>query len=233
MKMELAGRTIAITGAFGNLGAQIVLAAESAGARVAAIDVAPASAIARGAQVHSYGGVDLGDPKSALDVFDRIARELGALDGLVNVAGGFRWERITDGSIDAWDAMYRINVRTAVIACQAALPHLLARGPGGRIVNVGALGAVKAAAGMGAYAASKAGVARLTESLAEELKDRGITVNAILPSIIDTPANRRDMPDADSGRWVQPREIADMILFLLSPRAQAVTGALLPVPGRV
>ena len=116
---------------------------------------------------------------------------------------------------------------------RAALPHLIKRG-GGRIVNIGAgAAATKAGAGMGAYTASKAGVAKLTESLAEEVKDRGVTVNALLPSIIDTPANRADMPNADFSRWVAPRAIADVILFLLSDQASAVTGALIPVSGRV
>jgi NAD(P)-dependent dehydrogenase (short-subunit alcohol dehydrogenase family) len=100
-------------------------------------------------------------------------------------------------------------------------------------VNIGANAAIRAAAGMGAYAASKAAVARLTESLAEELKDKGITVNAVLPSIIDTPQNRTDMPDADFTRWVSPAQLAEVILFLLSDASAAVTGALLPVTGRV
>ncbi|HSN01132.1 MAG TPA: SDR family oxidoreductase, partial [Rudaea sp.] len=101
------------------------------------------------------------------------------------------------------------------------------------IVNISAAGSVKAGAGMGAYAASKSGVARLTEALSEELKDRGITVNAVLPSTIDTAANRADMPKADFSRWVSPAQLADVIVFLLSDRASAVTGALLPVMGRV
>jgi NAD(P)-dependent dehydrogenase (short-subunit alcohol dehydrogenase family) len=113
-----------------------------------------------------------------------------------------------------------------------ALPYLLQAGAG-RIVNVGAMGAVKAAAGMGAYAASKAGVAKLTEALADELKDRGITVNAILPSTLDTPKNRLDMPRADFTRWVTPAEAAEVIAFLVSDAARAVTGALIPVVGRV
>jgi NAD(P)-dependent dehydrogenase (short-subunit alcohol dehydrogenase family) len=121
---------------------------------------------------------------------------------------------------------------TAVAASRAALPHLLARGAG-RIVNIGANAATRAAAGMGPYAASKAAVARFTESLAEEMKDRGITVNAVLPSIIDTPQNRADMPDADFSRWVAPEAIAEVILFLVSDAAAAVTGALIPVTGRV
>jgi len=123
-----------------------------------------------------------------------------------------------------------MNVLTAAAASKAALPHLASGG--GAIVNVGANGAVKAAAGMGPYAASKAGVHRLTESLAEEWKGK-VRVNAILPSILDTPANRADMPKADPSDWVSPAEAAAVILFLASDAASAVTGALLPVTGRV
>jgi len=122
-------------------------------------------------------------------------------------------------------------VKTAANASRAAL-KLLRASPAGRIVNIGAAGAVKAAAGMGAYAAAKAGVHRLTESLAEELKADGVTVNAVLPSIIDTPANRADMPDADFSAWVAPADLAEVILFLASPAARALTGALIPVTGR-
>ncbi|HET6545127.1 MAG TPA: SDR family oxidoreductase, partial [Rhodanobacteraceae bacterium] len=136
------------------------------------------------------------------------------------------------GNLDTWDLLYRVNLRTAAAASKAALTHLRAGG-GGRIVNIGAGAADKAGAGMGAYAASKAGVARLTEALAEELKDDHVTVNAVLPSIIDTPPNRADMPNADFARWVKPEQLADLILFLLSDRAQAITGALIPVRGRV
>jgi len=150
----------------------------------------------------------------------------------VNLAGTFRWETLEQGKPETWDFLYRVNVRTAVAACKAALPHFRTRG-GGRIVNVGAGAAAKAGAGMGPYAASKAGVARLTESLADELKDQGVNVNAVLPSIIDTAANRADMSKADFSRWVAPDALADVIVFLLSPAARAVTGALLNVSGRV
>jgi NAD(P)-dependent dehydrogenase (short-subunit alcohol dehydrogenase family) len=127
--------------------------------------------------------------------------------------------------------MYALNVTTALNASRAAIPHLVASGVG-RIINVGALGALQAGSGMGPYAASKAGVHRLTEALAAEYKGR-ITVNAVLPSIIDTAANRTSMPKADFTKWVAPRELADVILFLASDAASAVTGALLPVSGRV
>lgn len=229
--MELQGKRIAVTGAFGALGQAMVHAALEAGARVAAIDHAPvAPASIDGA--HAIGSVDLADAVAARDAIDAAVQALGGLDGLVNIAGTFRWETLADGSVDTWDLLYRINLRTALAASKAALAHLRANGSG-RIVNIGAGAAAKAGAGMGAYAASKAGVARLTEALAEELKDDGITVNAVLPSIIDTAANRADMPKADFSRWVQPAQLAQVIVFLLSDRASAVTGALLPVSGRV
>jgi NAD(P)-dependent dehydrogenase (short-subunit alcohol dehydrogenase family) len=231
--MNLQGRRIAVTGAAGSLGAAVVNAALAAGASVAAIDHAPVPASsADSANLHVFGGVDLSSADAAAKVFESIASALGGLDALVNVAGTFRWEKLEHGNLATWDLLFNVNLRTAVASCMAALP-LLVRASNGRIVNIGAAGAVKAAAGMGAYAASKAGIFKLTEALAEELKDRNITVNAILPTTIDTPANRKDMPDADFSRWVKPEQIADIILFLLSDRAQAITGALIPVAGRV
>ena len=108
-----------------------------------------------------------------------------------------------------------------------------ARRPDFFFVNVGANAALKSAAGMGAYAASKSGVHRLTESLAEELKSTSITVNAVLPSILDTDQNRADMPDADPAKWVAPADLARVMLFLASPDSRAITGALIPVTGKV
>jgi NAD(P)-dependent dehydrogenase (short-subunit alcohol dehydrogenase family) len=231
--MRLKNKRIAITGAFGSLGAAAVDAALHEGASVIAIDRVDIdkSPHFKGS-VKLLGNCDLTDAADARRAFDEAAEAFGGLDGLLNIAGGFRWEALADGSIDTWEAMFSINLRTAVLACQAALPHLAAQ-PGAAIVNVGANGAVKADAGMGAYAASKSGVARLTEALAEEMKDKGIRVNGVLPSIIDTPPNRADMPDADYSRWVTPRELASVMVFLLSDEASAVTGALLPVVGRV
>jgi NAD(P)-dependent dehydrogenase (short-subunit alcohol dehydrogenase family) len=233
ISLDLNGKVIAVTGGFGSLGASVGRAAMAAGARVALLDRADASkAPAELSAALALGGVDLGSASAASTAIARVVERFGRLDALVNVAGGFRWEKIEGGSIDTWDLLYQMNLRTAVSASQAALPHLLAGGDG-RIVNIGAGAAAKAGAGMGAYAASKAGVARLTEALAEELKDRGVTVNAVLPSIIDTAPNRADMPNADFSRWVKPEQIADLIVFLLSDRARAITGALIPISGRV
>jgi len=230
--MDLSGKLVAITGAFGALGASVVQVAQAAGARVAAIDMSDAARAPALAGAERIGGVDLSDPKAATDALERAAAALGGLDALVNVAGGFRWETLAAGNLDTWDLLYRMNLRTAAAACQAVLPHFARRG-GGRIVNIGAAASAKAGAGMGAYAASKAGVSRLTEALAEELKDQNVAVNAVLPSIIDTARNREDMPKADYSRWVTPEALADVIVFLLSDKARAITGALVPVTGRV
>jgi NAD(P)-dependent dehydrogenase (short-subunit alcohol dehydrogenase family) len=231
--MTLQGKVVAVTGGFGQLGVAVAQAALAAGAQVAALDRAPSPANATVlAGALALGGLDLADAEAATRALSQVADRFGGLDGLVNVAGTFRWETLEQGSLDTWDLLYRVNLRSAVSTSRAALPHLLKRG-GGRIINIGAGAASKAGAGMGAYAASKAGVAKLTEALAEELKDHGVTVNAVLPSTIDTPANRADMPTADFSRWVKPQAIADVIVFLLSDQSAAITGASIPVPGRV
>jgi len=226
--MSLAGKACIVTGGAGALGSVVCKALSGAGAKVLAIDhgVLPA-------EQPGLGNVDLSDAGKAKAAIDKAVAELGGLYALINVAGGFRWEKLSGGSIDTWDFLYTVNVKTAVNACQAALPHLLAA-KAGRIVNIGAAAAAKpAAAGMGAYTASKAGVLKLTEALADEVKDGGVTVNAILPTTIDTPANRKDMPKSDFSKWVKPEEIAALIEYLLSPAASAVTGANIPIAGRV
>jgi NAD(P)-dependent dehydrogenase (short-subunit alcohol dehydrogenase family) len=146
---------------------------------------------------------------------------------VVNLAGGFVWEMIEGGSLDNWDKMYRMNLRTAATSASAALPHLLKSG--GAVVNVGAAAAANPGTGMAPYAASKAGIAALTMSLAEELRTRGVRVNAVLPTIIDTPTNRADMPDADTSAWVKPVSVARVIAFLISPDSGAITGASIPL----
>lgn len=231
---SLEGKIVAITGGFGSLGLATARVLAERGARVALIgrsDKAEALS-APLADACVVTGIDLADARAAQQAIDTIVTQTGGLDALVNVAGAFAWETVADGSVDTWQSMFDVNVKTALNASKAALGPLCARA-GGRIVNIGALAAMKAGTGMGAYAASKAALLRLTEALAEELKDKGVTVNAVLPSIIDTAPNRRDMPDADFSRWVKPEELGAVIAFLLSPDAQCITGALIPVTGRV
>lgn len=228
-------RVVVITGAFGALGRAVAAKAAAEGARVVALDFASTApeglAESLGSAALVRGGVDLAQAESAEAAFAAAVEACGRVDVLINIAGGFAWETVGEGDVATWERLHRMNVMTTLNACRAALPHLTAS-PSGRIVNIGANGAVKAGMGMGAYAASKAGVHRLTEALAEEYKGR-VTVNAVLPSIIDTPANRADMPDADASTWVTTEELASVILFLASEQASAVTGALIPVTGRV
>jgi NAD(P)-dependent dehydrogenase (short-subunit alcohol dehydrogenase family) len=224
------GKVVVVTGASGALGKVVAEVAMARGARVAGIDHAPSQIPATPDRIE-LGGVDLSDPGQAKKAIDAAAAHFGRLDALINIAGGFAFEAIVEGDPKTWQRMYALNVLTALNASQSAIPHLQAS-KAGRIVNIGAMGALQAGAGMGAYAASKAGVHRLTEALAAECKGR-ITVNAVLPSTIDTPANRASMPKADFKKWVTAEELAEVILFLASDAASAVTGALLPVSGRV
>lgn len=228
-------RSVVVTGAFGNLGMAVARTFREQGAAVALLDHTqpPARVSAEFPAPHCVlGAVDLAHVAGAGTAMETVGATLGSIDVLVNIAGGFSWQTLEQGDVEAWDAMFAVNLKTAVVSTKAALPRLL-ESAAGRIINVGAGAAARpAGAGMGAYTASKAGVHKLTESLAEELKDRGITVNAVLPGIIDTPRNRADMPKADFARWVQPEAIASVIAFLASEQAAAVTGALIPVYGR-
>jgi len=225
----MTGRVIAITGGHGALGRAVLEAALAAGLKVAVIDHAMGHPVPEG--VLEVGGVDLTDATQAEAAIAAVIGRFGRLDALLNIAGGFVWQTTYDAE-PAWDRMHALNVTTALNAVRAALPHLKAS-PEGRIVNIGSAAALKPAAGMGAYGAAKAGVHALTQALAEEVKDTTVTVNAVLPSIIDTPANRKDMPDADPAKWVAPTDLAAVILFLASPESRAMTGALVPVTGRV
>jgi NAD(P)-dependent dehydrogenase (short-subunit alcohol dehydrogenase family) len=224
------GKVVIVTGASGALGNVVAGQARSRGARVAGIDHAASQATAEANRIE-LGGVDLTDAAQAKQAVDATFAHFGRLDVLINIAGGFAFEAVAEGDPKTWQRMYALNVLTALNASRAALPHLSAS-PAGRIVNVGAMGALQAGAGMGPYAASKAGVHRLTEALAAEWKGK-ITVNAVLPSTIDTSANRASMPKADFKKWVTPEELSNVILFLASDEASAITGALLPVSGRV
>ena len=224
------GDVVAITGASGALGSVVSRMAAERGAKLALIDHGRRESDVPGAL--TLGGVDLTDAAQAKAALDSAREHFGAVHVLLNLAGGFVFEKIEGGDPATWDRMFALNLKTCANACAAALPHLVESGAG-RIVNVGAASALKGAAGMGPYTASKAGVLRLTESLADELKDRNVTVNAVLPSIIDTPQNRAEMGEKNAWKWVRAEDLAEVILFLASREATAVTGALVPVTGRV
>lgn len=226
---DLTDRVIAITGGHGALGGAVLQAARARGLKVAVIDHAYGHPVPQG--VLEVAGVDLTDPAQAEQAITTVISRFGQLDALLNIAGGFVWQTVDDKK-PAWDRMHALNLQTTLNASRAALSALKAS-PDGRIVNIGSAAALKPGAGMGAYGASKLAVHALTQSLAEELKTTSVTVNAVLPSIIDTEANRKDMPDVDPATWVGPADLAEVILFLASPQSRAMTGALVPVVGRV
>jgi NAD(P)-dependent dehydrogenase (short-subunit alcohol dehydrogenase family) len=228
--MNLSGKVFIVTGAFGALGQAVTACLLAHGAKLALVGKRRDPGMECPAGALMYAGVDLLQKDAAAEVVERVFEDTGRIDGLVNLAGGFRFDKLEGGALESWEDMFRVNLLTAVVSCAAVLPYLLRRGSG-NIVNIGAMGAIRATSGMGAYAASKAGVVKLTEALADEMKDRGITVNAVLPSVLDTPANRADMPAADFTRWVSPSAVAEVIVFLLSDLA--ISGATLPVAGRV
>jgi NAD(P)-dependent dehydrogenase (short-subunit alcohol dehydrogenase family) len=233
MASNVQPRVVVVTGAFGALGRAVARRFAAAQATVGLLDrgAAPADLAREFEGPHILiPGVDLADADSTTKAIASLAERTSRIDALINVAGGFRWETLESGDIATWELMFAMNLKTAVNASKAVLPHLLVRG--GSIVNIGAGAAGRAQAGMGAYTASKAGVQRLTEALAEELKDRNITVNCVLPGTIDTPQNRASMADADFSRWVAPAAIADVIHFLTSDAARAVNGAAIRVFGR-
>lgn len=223
--MNLAGKRIVVTGANGTLGRAVVIRATELGAEVIGIDLAfngtPALAKER---------------RQILDLTDKLATEqclegLGGFTALFNVAGGFAMGGSAyEVASPEWEAMFKINVATTQNAIHAAVPLFLKQGRG-CIVNVGAMSAREGQANMSSYCAAKSVVMRLTESLAKELRSQGINVNAVLPSIIDTPRNRLDMPDADHSKWVKPSDLANVICFLGSDSAIAIHGALVPVVG--
>ena len=176
--------------------------------------------------------VDMTDADAVEAMVDEAVKRFGRVDVLVNTVGGFRaGTPVHETSFETWDFLLNLNARTVFTASRVIIPHMLREGSG-RIVNVAARAALKGGARMAAYSVSKSGVVRLTESMAAELKKDGINVNCVLPGTIDTPQNRKAMPNANHSRWVKPEAIADVILFLASDAAGAVQGAAIPVYGR-
>lgn len=225
------GSVVVITGAAGYLGQVVAAELGMLGYRLMLVDLNQPPWDGDSDAV-SIGNVDLTDPEHAAEVVSQTLEYFGGLDAVINLAGGFAWETQAQSSLETWDAMYAMNVQTTVNMSQAALPAFTEQ-QSGIIINVGAAAAHKADLGMGAYAAAKSAVLRLTEALAQEHKHDGIRVNAILPSIIDTPLNRDSMPEADFSDWVQPVSLAGVISFLLSEQSRDITGVGLPVTGRV
>ncbi|MDP9607507.1 UNVERIFIED_ORG: NAD(P)-dependent dehydrogenase (short-subunit alcohol dehydrogenase family) [Variovorax paradoxus] len=233
--MTLNTQTVLITGASGHLGRAVAKAFHAQGARLVLLDrqALPAGAFEGDMDRVIFLEVDLLDRESVLKVVARADKQQGSLTTVCHIAGGFHMgETVHETTEATWDFLMDLNARSFINVAAATVPILLRRG-GGRIISVGAGAAARGASRMGAYSASKSALIRLTESMSAELKERGINVNCVLPTIIDTPDNRRAMPDEDPSRWVAPDALADVIAFLGSDAAKAIHGAAIPVSGLV
>lgn len=238
MHIDFDGKVVIVTGAVGSLGSAVSQAFRQAGAKVAYVDRADermervAAKTADDPEHNLVVCADLmtlaGAEQMAIDVSDHF----GAIDVLVNTVGGFRaGKALHETPVETWDLMMDLNARTVYNTCKAVIPHML-RGRSGAILSVAARPGLAGKEKMAAYSVSKAAVLRLTESMAAELRGVSVRVNCVIPGTIDTPANREDMPEADTSRWVKPESLAGVILFLCSDLARDITGAAVPVYGR-
>lgn len=234
MELDYSNRHVVVTGGTGALGAAVVERLVDAGATVhIPAHRAPDPAkfpLARNERVKVVAGVDL-DNEGQVESF---YRSLPPLWASVHAAGGFAAGPIVDTSLAVFRQMIDTNAVTAFLCCREAVRSIrtASGAPGGRIVNIAARPAIIPTAGLAAYAASKAAVANLTLSLSEELAGERIWVNAVLPSIMDTPANREAMPKADYAKWPTVGEVAAIIAFLASPQNSVTRGALVPAYGQ-
>ena len=224
--MNFEGKTVMVTGGAGNLGRALAEAFSESGANMVLLDVK-----SRGNEKGLFIVTDLLDQKSVDAAAAKAIERFGRIDVLCNIAGGFRMgSPLHETSDEDWNFLFDTNVRTVLHTARAVVPRMLAAG-GGKIVNVGAFAAQKGAAQMAAYTASKSAVIRLTEAMAAELRGKGINVNCVLPTVIDTPQNRSAMPKADPGKWVAPQNLARTVAFLASDDARDIHGAAVPVTG--
>ena len=218
---EFDNKTVVVTGAAGALGQAVANIFHTSGARVIGVDVVPFDA------AYETRQADLIDPDGAAQVVESV----DTIDILANIAGGFTMgDSVADTSDETWDFMFNLNTRTVLNMARAVVPRMVER-KSGKIINIGARAGLRGSASMAAYAAAKSVVIRLTESRADELKEAGINVNCILPSIIDTERNRADMPNANFDQWVAPKALAKVVRFLASEAADPIHGAAIPVEG--
>jgi len=232
MELSYEGRKVIVTGGTGALGTAVVTRLLASGATCYATDWAPSNPrfpYSDDPRVTLFNNVDMADEATATRVYAEASKD-GPLWASIHVAGGFAMAPLLETSLETFTGQFRMNAVTAWLGCREAVRAM--GNEGGRIVNVAAKPALHPVAGMTAYSASKAAVANLTQSLALELAGQGILVNAIVPSIIDTPANRKAMPGADHDAWPTTDDLAQTIAFLASPQNTVTHGALVPCYGR-
>jgi NAD(P)-dependent dehydrogenase (short-subunit alcohol dehydrogenase family) len=235
MKTE---KVVMITGAVGNLGLATAKAFQQGGHRTVLVDRSldrlqkAYSDLVACPQHLLAGGVDLSSPDSVQKLLADATNRFGSVDVLVNTVGAWGGGKpVHEEDLATWDFLLNVNLRTALHCCRAVIPQMINQGHG-KIINVASRDGLAGTAGYAAYSVSKSAVLRLTEALADELKNSNINVNCIMPGTIDTPQNRAAIPYADFSKWVEPSALADVILFLASDAARAINGAAIPVYGR-
>jgi NAD(P)-dependent dehydrogenase (short-subunit alcohol dehydrogenase family) len=228
--MNLKDRVIVITGAKGGLGTFVTNTFLEAGARVVGVSRAIKDSDFSHPEFSAVQA-ELSSGAAAREVADRVIAQLGRIDAMVHLAGGFAGGTAVDATDEQMlDRMLDVNFKSAFHALQAVLPHMRSGG-GGHILAIGSRAAVEPQAMVGAYAASKAALVSLIRTVALENKSKKISANIILPSTMDTPANRSAMPSADYSKWVQPSEVANLLVHLASSQPGQINGAVIPVYG--
>jgi NAD(P)-dependent dehydrogenase (short-subunit alcohol dehydrogenase family) len=235
---QLAGKVVIVTGSIGNLGQATAQSLHEVGARTVLVDRSADRlrenyrGLIDSPDHLLAGGTDLTNPDSLTRMVQAAIERFGQIDALVNTVGGWRGGKpVHETDLADWDFLFGVNLRTTLLCCRAVIPQMLRQGRG-KIVNVASRDGLTGGAGYSAYGASKSAVLRLTESMAAELKGAKINVNCIMPGTIDTPQNRKAIPNGDFSKWVAPEAIADVVLFLISDAARAINGAAVPVYGK-
>jgi len=231
-------QAVLITGAGGNLGSAVTRKFLSAGANLILVDFSEEKLtrvfpelIQSGQHVIAQG-VDINNKSSLEAIITEALDKYGRLDVLANTIGGYQGGfPLNETTDETWDMLFTLNVRPVYSLAKVVVP-IMKEAQSGKIINLAARLALKGSSNNAAYSAAKSAVIRLTESMAAELKNDGVNVNCVLPGTIDTPQNRASMPNADYSRWVTPDAIADVIMFLASDSARAISGASIPVYGR-
>ena len=238
MNPDLSNRVVVITGAAGNLGMAVARAFQASGAKLVLVDRSSDRLpklfpdLVNTSDYVFAPPTDVTDETSVAAMVEETYQRMSRIDVLVNTAGGFRaGTPLSETPITDWDFLLNLNARSVFLTCRAVIPHML-RQDYGNIINIASRAALSGDAYQAVYSVSKTAVLRLTESMAAELKDSGVNANCVLPGIIDTPANRSAIPNADYSKWVTTDAVADVILFLASDGARAISGAAVPVFGK-
>ena len=234
---DFSNAVVMITGATGNLGRTLARYFKKAGASLVLVDRGRDNLskvfvdLVESKKYYLANCADLTKSEAVQEVVTSTIERFGRIDVLVHTVGGYQaGSPLHQTSLETWDTMINMNARSTFVTCRAVIPQMLKQGSG-KIICFAARPGLHGAANASAYAVSKSGVIRLVESMAAELKDKGINANCIIPGTIDTPENREDMPKADHSRWVQPDSLAGVIMFLASETARDIHGATIPVYG--